>query len=254
MNASFAFIAFLDADDFYLPGRFRKDAEVFSRYADADGVYDATGVYFQDESLRTDYYKHPKKRIITLRRYLQPEALFDALAGGCGQGSFHTDGIVLRRSILERTGLFDPDLRMSQDTHLWIRTAAIGRLYPGEIRRPVSMVRVHGSNRVTPVLTPERRKYQYMAWRRLVNWGHRQGLGGDGMRLLVDKFLTTTRNRAPDMGIFAYGVCLGASLFHMARCCPGALRKRALWKAFYHASATCLACRMGRRPGERTRP
>src|SRR5690554_3354498 len=36
-NASQDYIAFLDADDFFLPNRFEKDKEIFSRYEDADG-------------------------------------------------------------------------------------------------------------------------------------------------------------------------------------------------------------------------
>ena len=39
----FELIAFLDADDFYLPGRFRVAKEPFEKYYDVDGVYEATG-------------------------------------------------------------------------------------------------------------------------------------------------------------------------------------------------------------------
>ena len=44
------FIAFLDADDFYLPGRFAAARSVFERQADCDGVYDAVGMYYKTKS------------------------------------------------------------------------------------------------------------------------------------------------------------------------------------------------------------
>ena len=45
-KATQEFIAFLDADDFFLPNRFTKDKEVLAENPDADGCYNAIGCYF----------------------------------------------------------------------------------------------------------------------------------------------------------------------------------------------------------------
>lgn len=244
----YPYIAFLDADDFYLPGRFRKDAEVFGEHPDADGVYDATGLFFQEEALDTELFRDPKKRMHTVRRHLPPEEYFSALVGGGGIGAFCTDGIVLRREILERTGGFEPELKMTQDTHLWVRVAAIGRLYPGEIRQPVSMARVHRRNRVTHVLTPERRKYQYLTWRRLVGWGRRRRLGADKMRLLVDRYIRHVNNLVADKGPLVHGCYWASTILFLLFVWPSALRRRQAWDTFRHSSASCISRMVGRSP------
>ncbi|MBP7177346.1 MAG: glycosyltransferase family 2 protein, partial [Thermoclostridium sp.] len=46
------YIAFLDADDFYLPARFSAAQAVFEQHSDCDGVYDAVGMYYEDEASR----------------------------------------------------------------------------------------------------------------------------------------------------------------------------------------------------------
>jgi glycosyltransferase involved in cell wall biosynthesis len=55
-EAVFPFIAFLDADDFYLPGRFSLARQLFELHEEADGVYEATGVQPYG---KTQAYKMP---------------------------------------------------------------------------------------------------------------------------------------------------------------------------------------------------
>lgn len=53
INSTRDFIAFLDADDFYLPGRFTVVRQVFAERPDCDGVYEAVGMHFEDEEGKT---------------------------------------------------------------------------------------------------------------------------------------------------------------------------------------------------------
>ena len=54
-HAQFEYIAFLDADDYYLPNRFEKDQEVLINDESIDGVYGAIGVDYDSESAREEF-------------------------------------------------------------------------------------------------------------------------------------------------------------------------------------------------------
>lgn len=140
-NSSFDYIAFLDADDWYLPERFVKDSQIFGIYPDADGVYGATGFYYQDR-------KHLwLDKLTTLRKRVAPDQLIFSLLDGNG-GHFTTNAITLKRTFLEKVGMFDEKLTLHQDTHLWFRCAVKGKLYAGKIEEAVAIRRVHEGNRI----------------------------------------------------------------------------------------------------------
>src|SRR5690606_10239697 len=69
-NATQEYIAFLDADDFYLPNRFQKDSEVFERHPDADGCYNAIGSYFYSNIGQEQFAKSS----LSERTTVNPEA------------------------------------------------------------------------------------------------------------------------------------------------------------------------------------
>jgi len=146
------YIAFLDADDFYLPGRFAAAREVFSRYPDCGGVYDAVGMYYEDEASRARWHEYSiaGEGITTLSRGINPADLFSALIKG-GQGHIHLNGLIIRREVLARSGLMDETIAdtLHEDTDWILRLSAIGRLYPGSVTEPTSMRRVHQQNRVS---------------------------------------------------------------------------------------------------------
>jgi glycosyltransferase involved in cell wall biosynthesis len=134
------FIAFLDADDWYLSNRFIKEKELFDDET-VDGVYGATGFFYQDTQ------KLDPDRLTTLKRDVKPNQLLFTLLHA-ETGRFTTDAITIRKSILSKSGLFDTSLKLHQDTHLWLRLAHVGRLVPGSIDKAVSIRRVHSHNRI----------------------------------------------------------------------------------------------------------
>jgi len=141
-HASFDYIAFLDADDWFLPNRFQKEKRVFSLNPDADGVYGATGYFFQKTS------KLDLSQLTRLRRKVPPDELIFSLLDGKG-GRFTTNAITYKTSFLKRLDGFDEDLRLHQDTHLWLRSAVLGKLYHGEIESAIAVRRVHKENRIS---------------------------------------------------------------------------------------------------------
>lgn len=227
-EASSNFIAFLDADDYYLPGRFEPAAKVFADQADADGVYDAVGTHFETEQMRRWWAEQGRNELSTVRRRVEPEHLFAAMTGR--DGSFHTNGIVVRRELFERTGLFDSDLRMTQDFAMWIRMAVVGRLYPGAIDRAVAMRRLHGENRIVQQRS-DHRMFALLMWRKLSQWSadqrlplfHRQKLA---MGQLHAWKQMTQAERRQSMG-FSGDVRF---LAHLAASYPCCLRSQRYWK------------------------
>jgi len=172
-SAAFEFIAFLDADDYFLPGRFTKTAETFRTHEDADGVYEAIGVEFMSPELEESWSRLPFSRVTTVNRPIEPDRLFVELMQG-GAGYFSFDGFTARRQVFSTKGLyFSEKMAMAEDTELMYRLCADARLYPGSIETPVTIRRVHEGNRVTGHIAERRKAYETLnqVWLSLLEWG-----------------------------------------------------------------------------------
>ncbi len=186
LNAKYDYIAFLDADDFYLPGRFETASRIFAQNPRAEGVYGATGVHFETESARQawlDSPLHKGQKITTMKELIPPDRLFHALASESGMGVFHTNAIVVRRSLFEKTGLFDEALSLHQDMVMWIKMAAMGNLVGGSISKPVARRRVHDNNRILKLpkgFSPQIKKMDDI----LIKWASEVGLPRKKVNLL----------------------------------------------------------------------
>ena len=148
-NAQFPFVAFLDADDWYLPHRFREDARILMDDPSIDGVYNALGNHYESEDLHKQWLTLGRSEFLTVTAPVPPEELIFVLlwAHPSVTGEFHTNTVTVRRDFFERTGVFDLQLRLQQDTHLWKRMAAAGRLAGGNLTEPVAIRGVHTHNR-----------------------------------------------------------------------------------------------------------
>ena len=149
-NTKFDYIAFLDADDFYLPGRFAETVKVFKTNPDSGGVYEAIGTVVEDELAHDRWVasREMGRQLITMTKVVPPEELLERLVFG-GAGYFSPDGFVFRRSLIQEVGLMDEELRLHQDNEFFFRLAAVTDLLPGSLAEPVAMRRVHQHNRIT---------------------------------------------------------------------------------------------------------
>jgi hypothetical protein len=114
-----------------------------------------------------------------------PEKLLKALIVG-NLGLFHTNALVVRRSLFERTGLLDESMKFHQDVAIMIKMAASGCLVAGRIQEPVAIRRVHGRNRILSLGTgynPHLEKLDNA----LLQWGRQNGLDRSKLRLLSYK-------------------------------------------------------------------
>ena len=142
-NANGKFIAFLDADDYYLPNRFVNDLKLLEDDESVDGVYNAISAHFYREyTLR----ERDRFSLTTIREEIPPEKLFEKMMpiGNCGY--FSGIGLTVRKNIFEKTGYFNEDLEVAEDTELWIKFALVSNLKAGIINQAVSMRGVHNRN------------------------------------------------------------------------------------------------------------
>jgi glycosyltransferase involved in cell wall biosynthesis len=140
------FVAFLDADDFYLEGRFSRAQELLESDAGIDGVYEPLGVYCQDDDSRRVWDEKGDGELSMLHELVSPEKLFDVLVE-IRSSSFTLDGMVVRKSAFWRDDPFNEELRLHQDTVMMIQLSYYARLVPGRFDEPVAMRRVHPGNR-----------------------------------------------------------------------------------------------------------
>ncbi|MEP4278330.1 MAG: glycosyltransferase, partial [Balneola sp.] len=148
-KATFEFISFLDADDFYLENRFELSKKIFSEKPDADGIYEATGIFYYSNDAKQNYFdsKGKDKVLTTVKNEVHPDLFFDKYIQR-KVGHFTTDAITLKREVFDKVGGFNTELRLHQDSELWYRIAFHCRLYAGNISNPVAVRGVHEKNRI----------------------------------------------------------------------------------------------------------
>lgn len=135
------FIAFLDADDYYLPNRFTNDIKVFEANSNCDGVYNAIGVHFYRERTSEDKLND----LFTVTQSIDSEFLFNALFHG-KYGHFSIDGLTIKKSVFEIIGFFNKKLVVSEDTELLWKMAIKCHLETGIIDKAVAVRGVHEHN------------------------------------------------------------------------------------------------------------
>ena len=192
-NAAFPIVAFLDADDYYLPNRFHTTTEIFNNYKNIDGVYEAIGVTYQNESVKELFTKLSFKEITTIRERVDPDKLFERIIRG-KIGHFSFDGFTVRKQAFDKTGFFSEELEMYEDTDLMYKLCAKATLYPGSIDQPVAIRRVHDQNRITYQLADKRSSYMtYNAmWDCLSKWG-KNNLPNIHQKMVLHRYISHLR-------------------------------------------------------------
>lgn len=190
-KASCDYIAFLDADDFYLPDRFCTALQILNTRPEIDGVYEATSTKFEDRQSQHHFEQTPLVEIMTVTKDIQPEALFEAFMLGKAGSGFHLNGFTCRRSIFQDQSLrFNNTMWISQDTLLIYQLSAKTNLIAGDLEHPVAIQRIHPKNRITQHMADPQLTYQsrLTIYENLLSWS-RLHLGVEQTTLVLLKYL-----------------------------------------------------------------
>ena len=167
------FIAFLDADDFYLPNRFDAERELFKN-PEVEGVYGAIGVHYYSEKAKEQYFPIFGNKLTTVYKKHKPEDVFPGQLGMRGSfGLFSIDGLTVRKSELEKLKpVMQTNLRLHQDTEFLFRLSYYAKLYPGILDEAVAMRGVHENNRITQVDSGKIKPAttRVLLWEAVENW------------------------------------------------------------------------------------
>lgn len=184
-KASGDFVAFLDADDYFLPNRFDAEKELFQN-PEIEGIFNAIGTEFLTEKGREDFLSNINdNHLLTVNYPAEGHEVFRGLLGKTSSvfGSFFTlDALTVRRSALERHHLkFNEELRVHQDSDFIIKLAFHCYLKSGIIDQPVAMRGIHDDNRITKIVkySPQYNQRQFLFWNSLYQWSQENRLERD---------------------------------------------------------------------------
>lgn len=150
-RASGEWIAFLDDDDVWAPDKLTSQVAELER-SGRSWVY--AGMVAADVDLNILHGARPDP----------PEVIADEILVRNRLPSGPSN-VVVRRSVLDEVGLFDPSLRYNADWDLWMRIARTGP--PALVPRPLLAHVVHGSNMPTEWMLDELETLErrYASWR-----------------------------------------------------------------------------------------
>jgi glycosyltransferase involved in cell wall biosynthesis len=161
------FVSFLDSDTTWTRSMLERFVGLLARHAEVELVY--------GYSVRTDAPREPPARAPSLPSGRVTRELLQ-------RNFVCSNSVLLRRGLLERTGLFDESLRSAEDYDLWLRASVVGRflydptlcaydpLTPGSVS--TDLPRNFAANeRILSRFFDTHPDYD-TAWLRRTTWGH----------------------------------------------------------------------------------
>lgn len=128
------YIAFLDSDDIWLPEKLKLQVNYLSTHLDTDLVY-ADYATFDNGGILEENFAFARQ-VPRPIGYIFQELLLKCL--------IFTSTVMLKRKVLEKTGLFDERFLIGEDYDLWLRISAEHKI--GYITEVVSKYRRHPSS------------------------------------------------------------------------------------------------------------
>lgn len=186
-KATMEYIAFLDADDYFLPNRFDREIKHWNSKGGFEGMYSAIGVHFYTEVSRENFCEKfnipptaADQYLTTMKSGVAPQDLFLALnnvAGHQAEGYFSLDGLTLNRKKLVMHQLkFEESLRLHQDTVFIYQCAYYLLLRDGNVQQAVSIRGVHDENRITGSNPKKTYHTRFLMYQAFYDWAEQENI------------------------------------------------------------------------------
>ena len=169
------FIAFLDADDYYLPNRFEQEKNLFEN-PKIEGVFNAIGTEFLSEKGKLEFTeKFRETDLTTVKKHAHGKEVFNGLLGlDQDFGTFfHLNGLTVRAESIQKNHLkFNENLRVHQDSDFIIKLSYHCYLKSGNISEAVAIRGVHDDNRITKIklYSEKYNQRQALLWNSIFDW------------------------------------------------------------------------------------
>lgn len=187
-KATQEYIAFLDADDFYLPNRFEKENEIFLNNNEVEGIYNPINSHFYSEKARLQRAQFINVAVEDLEKYdktgirkndVKPTELYKGLLYLIPNfGHFSVIGLTVKRVALNK---MQKPIYMEgsfyEDKEFIIKLAYHCYLVPGNTL-VVAKRGVHEENRITKHTEDNQKHYlnKYKYFSSLKKWSHQVNL------------------------------------------------------------------------------
>lgn len=184
------YIAFIDSDDVWLPGKIRAQVAHMERHPDIGMTFtawynwkpEASGAFRRPAGATSPFPKDPSAGELIARGsgWLYNRLLFGSLP--------HTITVMMRRGLVERIGPFDPDLKRGQDYDYWLRASRLTEIH--QLNLVTALYRLHGEGCITHYPGTN---YEYEVIRKAIQrWGLVGPKGEKTSRRAIRKRLAQT--------------------------------------------------------------
>ena len=158
-------IAFLDADDLWLPGKLAAQFELLGRSPGSRMAYSAWHVWTSQEPTPDAHELAEFERQRSARSWDGPSGwIYPQLLLDC---EVWTTTVLAERSLLDELGGFDAGLRIGEDYDLWLRASRLTTIV--RVPQPLALYRMHPSS-ITKAAPPINYQAQVLE-RAISRWG-----------------------------------------------------------------------------------
>jgi len=138
------YVAFLDADDLWTPDKLALQIGFLENRPHVDLVFADMLKFNGDRIVMPSYFKSLKDSVIRRKIRTESEGLVDATVMLLQCNVIPTGTVVLRKTALQQSGLFDEKISNVEDLDLWIRFSFNSKI--GCLHNILKKKREHGTN------------------------------------------------------------------------------------------------------------
>lgn len=159
-------VAFVDADDIWLPGKLDQQFALAEAETDAQVIYSAWEVWTSSQlEPAAPWLAALLATASDERRWAGPTGwIYPQLLLSC---EVWTSTVLIKASLLKQIGGFDPGLRIGEDYDLWLRASRESRIL--RVPRPLALYRQHQQNITRSV--PAQNFRALVVERAVARWG-----------------------------------------------------------------------------------